>query len=144
MLTKRHPDPGRERGSISLWAALVAFCMIIIVGIGVDFSGQAVAEQKARSIAFEAARTGGQQVNRDALIRGGQAQTDPNLAAVAASAYLTQAGVTGAVTVTANTVTVNVVDTYHTQFLSIIGITTLPVDGSASADTLRVLEGAER
>lgn len=138
------PDPGSERGSISLWAALIAFCMIIIVGIGVDFSGQAVAEQKARSIAFEAARAAGQQVNRDALIRGGQAQTDSNLAAAAASGYLTQAGVTGAVTVAGNSVTVNVVDTYHCKFLSIIGITSLPVGGFASADTLRVLEGAER
>lgn len=144
MPTKPHPDPDRERGSVSLWAALVAFCMVIIVGIGVDFSGQAVAEQKARSIAFEAARAGGQQVNRDALIRGGQTQTDPNLAAAAASDYLAQAGVTGAVTVAANSVTVNVVDTYHCRFLSIIGITSLPVSGSASADTLRVLEGAER
>ena len=129
---------------VSVWVAVALMAFIVIVGIGVDFSGQAVAEQKARSIAFEAARTAGQQVNRDALLRRGQAQTDPGLAAAAASAYLTQAGVTGGVTVTANTVTVSVVDTYQCKFLSIVGISTLPVSGSASADTLRVLEGTER
>ena len=71
MMTLRpHPRPDSERGSVSLWAVLVAFCLTVIVGIAVDFSGQAVAEQQARSIAFEAARTGGQQVNLDQVIRG--------------------------------------------------------------------------
>ncbi len=50
----------------------------------------------------------------------------------------------GTVTVTADTVTVRVVDTYECVFLSVIGITSLPVSGQASADTLRVLEGVER
>ena len=40
---------GHDRGSVSLWAALSAFCMIVIVGIAVDFGGQAVAEQRART-----------------------------------------------------------------------------------------------
>ena len=145
----RRPRPrlqhaGGERGAVTMWAVLIAFCMIIIVGIAVDFSGQAVAEQKARSVAFEAARAGGQQVNLDQLVRDGQAQTDPQQAAAAASAYLTQAGVTGSVTINAGTVTVNVVDTYQCAFLSVIGVNSLPVSGSASADTLRVLEGVER
>ncbi len=95
-------------------------------------------------MAFEAARAGGQQVNLDQLVRDGQAQTDPQQAAAAANAYLTQAGVTGSVTVNAGTVTVNVVDTYQCAFLSVIGVNSLPVSGSASADTLRVLEGVER
>ena len=145
MMTLRpHPRPDSERGSVSLWAVLVAFCLTVIVGIAVDFSGQAVAEQQARSIAFEAARTGGQQVNLDQVIRGGQTRTDPDRAAAAANTYLTQAGVPGTVTVTADTVTVRVVDTYECVFLSVIGITSLPVSGQASADTLRVLEGVER
>ena len=79
MMTLRpHPRLDSERGSVSLWAVLVAFCLTVIVGIAVDFSGQAVAEQRARSIAFEAARTGGQQVNLDQVIRGGQTRTDPD------------------------------------------------------------------
>lgn len=133
-----------ERGSISLWAALAALCMIIIVGIAVDFGGQAVAEQQARSVAFEAARTGGQQVNLDQLVRGQQAQTDPYKAAAAANAYLADAGVVGSVTVNSDTVTVTITSSYQCSFLSIIGINSLPVTGTASADTLRVYEGTQR
>lgn len=133
-----------ERGSISLWAALAALCMIVIVGIAVDFGGQAVAEQQARSVAFEAARTGGQQVNLDQLVRGGQAQTDPYKAAAAANAYLADAGVVGSVTVNSDTVTVTITSSYQCSFLSIIGINSLPVTGTASADTLRVYEGTQR
>ncbi|NLI85081.1 MAG: pilus assembly protein [Propionibacterium sp.] len=133
-----------ERGSISLWAALAALCMIVIVGIAVDFGGQAVAEQQARSVAFEAARTGGQQVNLDQLVRGQQAQTDPYKAAAAANAYLADAGVVGSVTVNSDTVTVTITSSYQCSFLSIIGINSLPVTGTASADTLRVYEGTQR
>jgi len=133
-----------ERGSISLWAALAALCMIVIVGIAVDFGGQAVAEQQARSVAFEAARTGGQQVNLDQLVRGGQAQTDPYKAAAAANAYLADAGVVGSVTVNSDTVTVTITSSYQCSFQRVIGIDSLPVTGTASADTLRVYEGTQR
>lgn len=134
----------RERGSISLWAVLAAFCMIIIVGIAVDFGGQAVAEQHARSIAFEAARAGGQNVDLNQLIRGGQAHADPGSAAAAANAYLAAAGVTGSATADQNTVTVTVIGHYDCVFLNIIGITSLPVSGTATADILRVYRGEER
>lgn len=135
-------DP--ERGSISLWGVLVAFSMIVIVGIAADLGGQAVAAQQARSVAFEAARTGGQQVDNDQLVRGGTPHTDPHKAAAAANAYLAAAGVAGHVTVTADEVSVTVVDTYHCGFLSIIGIDSLPVTGTATAATLRVYEGTQR
>lgn len=133
-----------ERGSVSLWAVLAAFCMIVIVGIAVDFGGQAVAEQHARSVAFEAARTGGQSIDLNQLVRGGQAHADPGKAAAAASAYLASAGVAGNVTADQNTVTVTVTDQYPCSFLSIIGITSLPVSGTATADILRVYGGEER
>lgn len=141
---RRAQPTDRERGSVSLWAVLAAFCMIIIVGIAVDLGGQAVAEQQARSVAFEAARSGGQQVNLDQVARGGQAQTDPAQAATAANTYLANAGVSGSVTVTADTVTVTVTGSYQCSFLSIIGINSLPVRGTASAEMLRIYEGAER
>ena len=144
MSTKRRQCPNRERGSVTLWAVLAAFCMIVIVGIAVDFGGQAVAEQQAHSVAFEAARTGGQQVNLDQLVRGQQAQTDPYKAAAAANAYLADAGVVGSVTVNSDTVTVTITSSYQCSFLSIIGINSLPVTGTASADTLRVYEGTQR
>ena len=37
----RQPNRDPERGSISLWVVLASFCMILVVGIAADFSGQA-------------------------------------------------------------------------------------------------------
>jgi len=48
------------------------------------------------------------------------------------------------VTVNSDTVTVTITSSYQCSFLSVIGIDSLPVTGTASADTLRVYEGTQR
>ena len=135
---------GRERGSISLWAAVAAFAMIVMVGIAVDFSGQAVAEQRARTVAAQAARAAGQELQPDAVTRAGQPVTDTIHAITAATSFLTQAGQTGTATVTGNTITVTVTSSYECVFLSIIGISSLPVSGTSTAEVVRVYEGSRR
>ena len=135
---------GHDRGSISLWAALAAFCMIVIVGIAVDFGGQAVAEQRARTVAAQAARAAGQQLQLDAVARAGTAQTDTSRAVTAATTFLAQAGQTGTARVAGNTITVTVTSSYRCVFLSIIGIASLPVTGTSTAEVVRVYEGSRR
>jgi len=135
---------GHDRGSISLWAALAAFCMIVIVGIAVDFGGQAVAEQRARTVAAQAARAAGQQLQLDAVARAGTAHTDTSRAITAATTFLAQAGQTGTARVAGNTITVTVTSSYRCMFLSIIGIGTLPVTGTSTAEVVRVYEGSRR
>jgi Flp pilus assembly protein TadG len=135
---------GHDRGSISLWAALAAFCMIVIVGIAVDFGGQAVAEQRARTVAAQAARAAGQQLQLDAVARAGTANTDTSRAITAATTFLAQAGQTGTARVAGNTITVTVTSSYRCMFLSIIGIGTLPVTGTSTAEVVRVYEGSRR
>jgi len=135
---------GHDRGSISLWAALAAFCMIVIVGIAVDFGGQAVAEQRARTVAAQAARAAGQQLQLDAVARAGTANTDTSRAITAATTFLAQAGQTGTARVAGNTITVTVTSSYRCVFLSIIGIASLPVTGTSTAEVVRVYEGSRR
>ena len=135
---------GHDRGSISLWAALAAFCMIVIVGIAVDFGGQAVAEQRARTVAAQAARAAGQQLQLDAVARAGTAQTDISRAVTAATTFLAQAGQTGTARVAGNTITVTVTSSYRCMFLSIIGIGSLPVTGTSTAEVVMVYEGSRR
>jgi len=135
---------GHDRGSVSLWAALAAFCMIVIVGIAVDFGGQAVAEQRARTVAAQAARAAGQQLQLDAVARTGTAQTDTGRAVAAATSFLSQAGQTGTASVSGTTITVTVTGSYRCVFLSIIGIATLPVSGTSTAEVVRVYEGSRR
>ena len=133
-----------EKGSISIAVLAGALCMIPVVGVAADFGGQAVSEQRARTVAAEAARAGGQRVQLDALARGQQTQLDTSLAVGAANEYLAQAGAAGSVSMAGNTVTVTVTGSYDCIFLSIIGISSLPVSGTSSADVVRAFQGAAR
>jgi Flp pilus assembly protein TadG len=136
----------RERGSVTIWLALASFVMIVLVGVAVDLSGQVYAQQHARDIAAQAARTAGQQIDATQGVRGIGAQTDPTQAIAAAKAYLHSAGVSGDATITGGgtTITVTVADTYETKFLSIIGLQSLRVTGSAETRVVRVVGGVER
>ena len=76
-MTHPHPStPARERGSISIWLATTGFAMIVLVGLAVDLGGQVHAQQHARAVAAQAARTGGQQLPARAAIRGEAATAD--------------------------------------------------------------------
>lgn len=149
MTTLRRPRRTRrrcrdERGSVTIWAVLASLCLLLILGVAVDLTGHARAEQHARSVAFEAARSAAQQLDADDLATGAAVRIDPGQAASAAAAYLAAAGMSGQTTTTVETVTVRADDTYACQFLSVIGVGSLPVHGSAQVEIHRVLEGRPR
>lgn len=134
-----------ERGSVSVWLALAAVALVLCVGIAVDLGGQVHAQQRARSIAAQAARTAGEEVAAAQAIRGQTPTVDVAAAKRAAAAYLAQAGVTGTVTVrSGNVLDVTVTDTYTPMFLSSIGVGTLTVTGHSSARLVRAVQGTER
>lgn len=138
---RRSPD---ERGSISVWFATASLVMIILVGMAVDLGGKVHTQQRTRSVAAQAARTGAQEV-QSATMRGGDLQIDVAAARSAAEAYLRAAGVTGTVSVTGgDTLVVHTSDTYTSKFLGIIGLKSMPVTGEASARLIRAQGGIER
>ena len=136
----------RDKGSVTIWLALASFVMIVLVGVAVDLSGQVYAQQHARDIAAQAARTAGQQINASLGVRGIGAQTNTAQAIAAATSYIAAAGMEGDASITGGgtTIPVSVVDTYETKFLSIIGLTRLRVTGSAETRVVRVVGGVER
>jgi Flp pilus assembly protein TadG len=138
--------PRRDKGSVTIWLALASFVMIVLVGVAVDLSGQVFAQQHARDIAAQAARTAGQQIDASLGVRGIGAQTNTAQAIAAAKSYIAAAGMEGGATITGGgtTITVSVADTYETKFLSIIGLTSLRVTGSAETRVVRVVGGVER
>ena len=70
--------PRQERGSISIWLVTTGFAMIVLVGLAVDLGGQVHAQQHARAVADQAARTGGQQLQAPVAVRGaGTARRHP-------------------------------------------------------------------
>ena len=130
-----------ERGSISIWMVTASFVMMMLVGLAVDLGGQVHAKQRAHDIAAEAARTGGEQVEAAPAIEGRYVSVDTAAARTAAEQYLAASGVTGTVTVTGDTIHVEVTDTYTPKFLSFIGIGDLTVTSAASARIVRSLGG---
>ena len=145
MRTRAHLAASSEQGSVSLWLALSASVMTMIIGIAVDLTGQVYAHQHTHDIAAQAARAGGQRIAAAPAVRGLSARADTVAAQQAARTYLAAADVDGAVRVDdGTTLVVTTSSTYRTKFLSIIGITTIPVHGSATARIVRAVGGSEQ
>lgn len=134
-----------ERGSVTIWMATASFVMITLVGLAVDLGGQVHAQQRAHDLAAQAARTGGQEVQAAPAVEGRYANIDTRAARQAAEAYLSAAGVDGAVSVhDGNRIVVSTHTVYRTKFLGLVGITKVTVHGSASAHLVRSLGGEAR
>lgn len=133
--------PKDERGAVAVWAAVGLLGFMLAIGIGVDFSGHARASQHARSIAREAARAGGQEVQ----VVVDEARLDRPAAIRAAERHIATAGYSGSATVTGGTtVETTVRGTYECRFLSIIGIWELPLEERAEATLIPSFEGEQR
>jgi len=128
--------PDRERGSLSLFFVVVVTASFVMIGLAVDGGHKAQATQRAVAIADEAARAGGNALDAAAASQSGAVQVDPTAAIAAAQAYLSAAGVNGAVTVEDGGQTLVVETTFQVQtiFLSMIGIDVMTVTGVGSAD----------
>ena len=145
-MTSRRDKRGRdERGSISIWMVTSSFVMMVLVGLAVDLGGQVHTQQRARDIAAQAARTGGQQVQAAPAIEGRYLNVDVSAARSAAEAYVSAAGIDGTVSISGgDTITVDVTDTYEPRFLALLGIDHLNVTGTATARLVRSLGGTEQ
>ncbi|MCX4515950.1 pilus assembly protein TadG-related protein [Streptomyces sp. NBC_01619] len=125
----------RDRGSMSLFFALCTLAIFMVMGLLVDGGGALNAGNRATSLAQEAARTAGQQIDPAQAIEGTAITIDPDAAVGAAKDYLTAAGVQGDVTITdgGQTLTVTVHDSYETYFAQFVGAQAIGVTGTATA-----------
>lgn len=108
---------------------------IIAVGIGVDFSGHAAAEQEAREVAAQAARAAFSEVS---LTTDGP-QLDVGAGKRAARDFAEASGYTVDVALTQATgAQVSVHGSYETSFLGVIGIHSISVNAMGTAQGLTV------
>jgi Flp pilus assembly protein TadG len=125
-----------ERGSISLFLAVLVPGLLLVIGLAVDGGAKVAATQRANAIADEAARAGGQALDVSAALAG-EVRVDPAAAVAAAQDYLDRTDVEGAVTVVdGDTLRVTTTITEPTTFLGLIGISTLTVEGAGTADLI--------
>ncbi|NHB84258.1 hypothetical protein G7085_05475 [Tessaracoccus sp. HDW20] len=123
-----------------MWTAVAMPAFIITVGLGVDFSGHAEAEQEARSIAAEAARAAAHEV----IITDGGPRLDVGAARRAGQAFAADAGYRASVEVTgATTARVTISGAYPTIFLGLIGVQTIDFQVASSAAAVSTLNGEE-
>jgi Flp pilus assembly protein TadG len=130
-----------ERGAIGVFLAVLVPGLLLIVGLAVDGGAKVAATQRANAIADEAARAGGQALDVSAALTG-QVRVDPAAAVASAQDYLSRNGVQGTVTVVdADTLQVSTTITEPTTFLGLIGISTLTVEGTGTADLVNDQNG---
>lgn len=125
----------RDRGSLSVFYALSALAILMVMGLLVDGGGALNTANRATSLAQEAARTAGQQLDLAQAIEGTAITIDPDAAVGAAQDYLAAASAQGTVEVTdgGQSITVTVTDTYETYFAQFVGAATISVTGTAKA-----------
>lgn len=123
-----------ERGSISLFAVVIAAALFAAAGLVVDGGGGIRAASRASDIAEEAARAGaiaGESPGPDGLVA-----LDTNRARDAAASWLAGAGVNPAdaeISAATDLVTVRVRVRRDTTLLRLAGVTELNVEGTGSA-----------
>jgi Flp pilus assembly protein TadG len=135
-----------ERGAVvSVWTAVIATTMVLVLAIAVDLSGLVRAKQSAADAAAQAGRQAGQQLSTGTLFDTGRLEVRTRQAKAAAIDYLEAIGMTGTATVEDDT---TLIVTAHAQyqplFLSSIGIGPIEVAGTSAVRILRVEDGTER
>lgn len=135
-----------ERGAVvSVWTAVIATTMVLVLGIAVDLSGLVHAKQQAADAAAQAARHAGQQLSTGTLLQQGRLEVRTRQARAAAVDYLEAVGMTGTATVQDGTLLVVTAQaSYRPLFLSGMGIGPVQVTGTSSVRVLRVENGTER
>jgi Flp pilus assembly protein TadG len=128
----RGDDP--ERGSLTVFTAVIAVALLAMGGLVIDGTGKLRAARQADAIAEEAARAGADSINATAIRAGGPVTVDPSTAVSAAQSYLTSADVTGtAIADGPDRIAVTVTITRPTDLLGLVGVHSFTVTGHATA-----------
>lgn len=126
----------RERGSFLVVFAVLAPAVLILAMFAIDQGSKIVAARKAETSAQEAARAAGQYLTPQ-VINGVNAPIDTSKAAGAARTYLREAGVSGTVRVSGQTVSVTTSVPWTPTVLGAIGVDGKTLTGNATARVAR-------
>jgi len=122
-----------EQGSVLITGLLLSIALIMVIGFAVDVGHAFLVKRQLASIADDAALSGSQAINVQALHEGhlqlnpGQAQSE------AQNTIAANPSVTGQVNATTGSVTVTVTRHVPTILLGIVGLRSLTIDAHATA-----------
>jgi hypothetical protein len=130
----------RDAGRVSLFLAVAITGVLTVIGLSFDGAGQLRSLQRADNLAAEAARAGGQEIDRAAAIGGGGITVDETAAEATIVSYINDVEGAALIDVTFDTVaggqdlTVAVSVTYDRYMLGLFGFSdTVTVRGEATA-----------
>ncbi|MZG16607.1 hypothetical protein GTY44_24505 [Streptomyces sp. SID5914] len=127
-----------DRGQIAAFVVGTVLALWLFAGMVVDGGLALAGKARALDTAQEAARTGAQQLDIGRLRSTDDVRLTGEKAATAARAYVTSTGDNGTATVHGDKVTVRVTHRQRAQILQLIGVRTLTVTASATAQAERV------
>lgn len=126
-----------ERGAAAMFVMLMTVALLAGAGLVID-GGYALAERRQlTNQAEQAARVGADALDRGSLRDGGDVEVDPGRARAAAANYLAQAGTSDStISIDGGEVSVTIEGQAQTAILSAVGITSIPVTGIGSAESI--------
>jgi hypothetical protein len=123
----------RDAGKVTAFTAVMVLAVLAVSGLVLDGGLALASKTRAYHLAAEAARTGAQQIDLAHYRATGEAVLDPQAAVAAAEARIAQDDVTGQVSVAGTDVTVTVTTTQPAQLLSVVGVSGITVQATATA-----------
>lgn len=122
-----------EQGSVLISGLLLTLALVLLIGAAVDIGNAFIVRRDLASAADDAALTGAQQLDLQAL-HNGQLALDPQQAQQAALATFTdEPNVNAQADATSTIVSVHVSRTFPTILLRLVGLTDLTVSAQATA-----------
>jgi Flp pilus assembly protein TadG len=128
--------PGRlgdERGAVLVAGLLLALALLLVIGAGVDIGHAFIVRRQLVSVADDAALTGSQALDLQALHQGRLALDPEQARSAALQALAAEPGLGGQATANGADVHVDVQQTVPTILLRLVGISTLTVAAHATA-----------
>lgn len=122
-----------EEGAVLVAGLLLTVVMMLVIGFAVDLGRAFIARRDLASIADQAALTGSQAIDLDAL-HDGRVVLDPTLARADALRVVgAEPGVRGSATAGEETVSVTVTRRVRTILLPLAGVPTITVSAQSTA-----------
>ena len=126
-----------ERGSVLITGLLLSLALLMIIGAAVDIGHAFIVRRELVSVADDAALTGSQAIDQNALHSGALKLNPEQARSAALRAAATQPGQRATATATTASISVEVRRRFPTVLLRLVGLTSLGVSAHATAQPQR-------
>jgi Flp pilus assembly protein TadG len=122
-----------ERGGVLVAGLLLSLALLIVIGAGVDIGHAFIVRRELVSLADDAALTGSQALDLEALHQGRLALDPAHARSLALQTIASESRIRGKATATGTAVQVEVERGVPTILLRLVGVSTLTVGAHATA-----------